>query len=239
VTVLGGYAATAVTAITVQNTTGVFAVHPLPTALILAQARAVLDDIGADIIKTGMLGAADVVEAVADLVAEAKLPLVLDPVMLAKDGSPLLARSALEAVRTRLAPRARLITPNAPEAEVLTGVKVRTPDDLRRAAERLLALGCDAALVKGGHLDGERVVDVLMTPTSETRFESGRIHTRHTHGTGCTLASACAAFLAAGLELSEAVGRARDYVREAILQAPGLGAGAGPLHHAWPLGSQE
>ncbi len=233
VTALGGHAATAITAITVQNTRGVQAVHPLPVDLVLAQARAVLDDIGADALKTGMLGGADMVAAVADLLEEAGRPAVVDPVMVAKDGSPLLDPDAVDAVRDRLLPHAALLTPNAPEAAALTGLEVATTDDLHRAGERLLSLGARAVLMKGGHIDGDRVVDLLMTPYATTRYETGRILTRHTHGTGCTLASACAVGLAQGLSLDAAVERARDYVLEAIRRAPGFGAGHGPLNHAW------
>ena len=235
VTMLGGYAATAITAITVQNTLGVSALHPLPPALIADQARAVLDDIGADVIKTGMLGEAEVVRVVAELLDGAKLPAVIDPVMVAKGGALLLAEEALRGVRELLAPRAALLTPNAPEAEALTGLEVQTTDDLRRAGEALLAMGAGAVLMKGGHIAGDRVVDILMTPYGETSFEGERIDTRHTHGTGCTLASACAAGLAQGLSLEAAVARAWDYVHQAMLNAPGLGQGHGPLDHGWPL----
>jgi hydroxymethylpyrimidine/phosphomethylpyrimidine kinase len=235
VTALGGHAATAITAITVQNTLGVHGVYPIPLEVIEAQARAVLDDIGADVLKTGMLGDARVVELVGRLIAEAGVPAVVDPVMAAKDGSALLDAYALGAVREALIPHAALLTPNALEAAALTGLVVETTDDLRRAGEALLVLGCDAVLMKGGHILGERVVDLLMTPVSETRFEGGRIDTRHTHGTGCTLASACAAGLAQGMGLEHAVRRARDYVQEAIRRAPGFGAGHGPLDHAWPM----
>ena len=235
VTVLGGYAATAIAAVTIQNTLGVTGVHPIPLQVIEAQARAVLDDIGADAIKTGMLGDAAVVELVARLIGEYDIPAVVDPVMIAKGGEPLLAPEAVAAVLEWLVPRAALLTPNAPEAQALTGLTVETTDDLRRAGDRLIALGAQAVLMKGGHIPGDRVVDLLMTPFAETRYESGRIDTRHTHGTGCTLASACAAGLAQGLSLDAAVQRARDYVLEAIRQAPGLGAGHGPLDHGWPL----
>ena len=235
VTVLGGYAATAIAAVTIQNTLGVTGVHPIPLQVIEAQARAVLDDIGADAIKTGMLGDAAVVELVARLIGEYDIPAVVDPVMIAKGGEPLLAADAVAAVLEWLVPRAALLTPNAPEAQALTGLRVETTDDLRRAGDRLIALGAQSVLMKGGHIPGDRVVDLLMTPFAETRYESGRIDTRHTHGTGCTLASACAAGLAQGLSLDAAVQRARDYVLEAIRQAPGLGAGHGPLDHGWPL----
>lgn len=236
ITALGGYAATAITAVTVQNTLGVTGVHPIPLDIIAAQARAVLDDIGADAIKTGMLGDAGVVETVAAGIDHAgSIPAVVDPVMVAKGGAPLLAEAAIGAVKSLMIPRAALLTPNAPEAAALTGLTVETTDDLRRAGEALLALGAKAVLMKGGHVAGERVVDVLMTSEGETTFEGERIETRHTHGTGCTLASACAAGLAQGLPLEQAVARAWNYVHEAMLRAPGFGGGHGPLDHGWPL----
>jgi hydroxymethylpyrimidine/phosphomethylpyrimidine kinase len=236
VTALGGYAATAITAITVQNTLGVSAVHPLPPELVEAQARAVLDDIGADALKTGMLGQVKVVEAVARVLdAAAGVPAVVDPVMVAKGGAALLDDPAVDALRTLLVPRAALLTPNAPEAAALTGLVVETTDDLRRAGEALLTAGAAAVLMKGGHVTGATVIDILMTPAGETTFSGPRLVTRHTHGTGCTLASACAAGLAQGLPLAEAVARAWAYVHEAMLRAPGFGRGHGPLDHAWPL----
>jgi hydroxymethylpyrimidine/phosphomethylpyrimidine kinase len=236
VTSLGGYAATAITAVTAQNTLGVSAVHAIPVEIVEAQARAVLDDIGADAIKTGMLGDVLVVEAVARLLdSAAGTPAVVDPVMIAKGGAKLLASDAVGAVKALLIPRAALFTPNAPEAEAMTGLTVASTEDLRRAGEALLAMGAKAVLMKGGHVSGTRVIDLLMTATGETAFESERIDTRHTHGTGCTLASACATGLAQGLSLSDAVARAWAYVQEAILHAPGLGAGHGPLGHNWSL----
>jgi len=236
ITALGGYAATAITAVTVQNTLGVTGVYPIPLDVIAAQARAVLDDIGADAIKTGMLGDVGVVETVASAIDLAgKVPVVVDPVMIAKGGAPLLAEAAIGAVKSLMIPRAALLTPNAPEAAALTGLSVETTDDLRRAGEALLGMGAQAVLMKGGHVEGERVVDVLMTADGETTFEGERIETRHTHGTGCTLASACAAGLAQGLSLNEAVARAWNYVHEAMLRAPGYGAGHGPLDHGWTL----
>ena len=236
VTMLGGYAATAVTAITVQNTLGASGVHPIPAEVVEAQARAVLDDIGADVIKTGMLGDVAMVEAVARVLDSARgIPVVIDPVMVAKGGASLLAAEAVEAVRRLMVPRAALLTPNAPEAEALTGLVVQTTDDLRRAGEALLALGAKAVLMKGGHIAGDRVIDLLITPAGEAAFEGERIDTRHTHGTGCTVASACAVGLAQGLSLTDAVARAWAYVHEAMLRAPGFGAGHGPLDHGWPL----
>jgi hydroxymethylpyrimidine/phosphomethylpyrimidine kinase len=235
VTAMGGYAATAVTAITVQNTLGVHGVHPLPLDLIEAQARAVLDDIGADAIKTGMLGSREVVERVAAILDSCDAPAVVDPVMVAKGGHSLLADDAVSAVKSLMIPRAALLTPNAPEAEALTGLDVVDLEGQRRAGAFLLGLGARAVLMKGGHIPGETVVDVLVTPTGETLLEGPRVETRHTHGTGCTLASACAAGLAKGLPLEAAVAEAWAYVAEAIRRAPGLGGGHGPLDHGWPL----
>jgi hydroxymethylpyrimidine/phosphomethylpyrimidine kinase len=238
VTALGGYAATAITAITVQNTLGVQDVLKLPSDLVTAQAKAVLDDIGADAIKTGMLARRSTVEAVADLLeAHPDIPAVIDPVMIAKSGHALLSDRALEVLINRLLPRANLVTPNAPEAEALTGVAVTDLDSQRRAAEALLAMGARAVLLKGGHVSGPQVTDLLLTPDGETLLEGPRLDTPHTHGTGCTLASACATGLAQGLALPEAVARAWGYTAEAIRRAPGLGGGHGPLDHGWPLRS--
>ena len=236
VTMLGGFAATAITAVTIQNTLGVHGVYPLPIDVIEAQAKAVLDDIGADALKTGMLGSVEVVEAVAGLIDYAdNVPTVVDPVMIAKGGSPLLEDRAVEAVRRLMVPRAALLTPNAPEAEALTGIAVADLDGQRRAGEALLEMGARAVLMKGGHVPGETVIDLLLTHDGETVLESERIDTRHTHGTGCTLASACAAGIAKGLPLQVAVAEAWAYVAEAIRRAPGLGQGHGPLDHGWPL----
>ncbi len=235
VTAMGGYAATAITAITVQNTLGVHGVHPLPLDLIEAQARAVLDDIGADAIKTGMLGSTEVVERVAAILDTCAAPAIIDPVMVAKGGHPLLPDEAVQAVRSLMIPRAALLTPNAPEAEALTGLTVADLDGQRRAGDFLLGMGARAVLMKGGHVPGDTVIDVLVTPDGETLLEGERVETRNTHGTGCTLASACAAGIARGLPLEVAVAQAWAYVAEAIRRAPGLGQGHGPLDHGWPL----
>jgi hydroxymethylpyrimidine/phosphomethylpyrimidine kinase len=239
VTMLGAYAATAVTAVTVQNTLGVTGVHPIPLEIVEAQGRAVLDDIGADAIKTGMLGDAATVAVAARLIDSAgSIPVVIDPVMIAKGGASLLDPRAIAAVRAEMVPRATLLTPNAPEAEALTGLPATSTDELRRCGYELLEAGARAVLMKGGHVPGDRLVDLLITPHGETAFEDARIDTLHTHGTGCTLASACAAGLAQGLELTAAVARAWDYVHRAIEAAPGLGRGHGPLDHGWPLRSR-
>lgn len=238
VTALGGYAMTAITAITVQNTLGVSGVVPVPVPTIRGQITACLSDIGADCIKTGMLGSKAVVEAVGEALALEAIgrPAVIDPVMVAKGGARLLDRDAVDAVLAVLVPLAGVLTPNAPEAEVLTGRPVETLDDQRRAADRLLERGAKAVLVKGGHIGGDRVTDVLVTQAAEHRYESARIHSRATHGTGCTLASAIAACLSRGSGLEDAVERARQYVLEAIRTAPGFGRGHAPLNHGWTFG---
>lgn len=238
VTALGGYAATAITAVTVQNTRGVFAVEAISPAIIRDQIQVVLEDIGADVIKIGMLGDAATVDLVADALERwaPETPLVLDPVMVAKGGHPLLTEDAVAAVAVRLVPRATVVTPNAPEASRLTGLAVETVEGQRAAGRALVALGAQAALIKGGHLDGAVITDVLCeTGGGEHLFQNERLHATATHGTGCTLASAIAAKLAQGAPLGEAVRAARVYVRRAILNAPGLGAGHGPLGHAWPV----
>ena len=237
VTMLGGHAATAVTALTAQNTLGVHDVVGVAPAFIRRQMRVVLDDIGADCLKTGMLHDADVISAVCDEIAGSApgVPLVADPVMVAKGGAPLLDPGAVGAVRGRLLPLAALATPNIPEAEALLGGRIASLDDMKEAARALRALGPAAVLVKGGHLAGDRVSDVLLDDDGVRVFEIERIESRHTHGTGCTLASAIAAGLAAGLPLARAVGRAQAYVAEAIRRAPGLGGGHGPLDHGHPV----
>lgn len=238
VTAMGGYAATAITALTVQNTTGVSAVHTVPSDIIAGQIEAVLSDIGADAIKTGMTSSLTVIDTILtalDSHADPLTPLIVDPVMVATSGARLLEEDAVEAVRDRLVPRAMLVTPNAPEASALTGLEVEDLDGQRAAAEALLTKGARAALVKGGHLEGDVIVDVLATSNGVRLFTRPRIKTRHTHGTGCTLASAAAALLAQGLPLDKAVEKAGDYLHEAIARAPGFGSGSGPVNHGWPL----
>ena len=235
VTMLGGYAMTAVTAITVQNTLGVSAVHGVPPEIVSGQIRAVLDDIGADAIKIGMLGDSATVKAVADALEGVDIPIVLDPVMVAKGGGKLLADEAVEALMRRLMPRARLITPNTPELSVLTDTAIEDEADMLLAAQELAGQGAAAVLAKGGHLAGEPVVDWLVTANSQQRFEAPRMSTPHTHGTGCTLASAIATGLAAGLPLAVAVERGRAYLQSALAAAPGLGKGHGPLGHNFAL----
>lgn len=233
VTALGGFAMTAVTALTAQNTQGVFDVMGVEPAFIAQQMRLVLDDIGADALKTGMLHNASVIEMVADTIADTApaVPLVVDPVMFAKGGHSLLEDTAMTALKQRMLPMAAVLTPNIPEAEALCGASIGDVDAMADAARDIAALGPSAVLVKGGHLPGDRVTDVLFRDGVVETFPDTRIDTVHTHGTGCTLASAIATGLAQGMALSEAVRRARAYVRVAIATAPGLGSGHGPLNH--------
>jgi hydroxymethylpyrimidine/phosphomethylpyrimidine kinase len=236
-TMLEAFAATAVTALTAQNTLGVFGVVPIAPDFIRQQIEVVLDDIGADAIKTGMLHDAAVIATVADvLLAQADdMPLVVDPVMVAKGGAPLIEPGAIEALKRLLVARATVVTPNLPEAEILAGHSIGDLAAMRRTADELLSLGCRAVLLKGGHLAGDTVHDVLATASGQHVWDSPRIDTPHTHGTGCTLASAIAAGLAQGMVIEAAIERAREYVRQAIVSAPGIGHGHGPLDHTHPL----
>lgn len=230
ITMLGGYAMTAVTAITAQNTLGVNAVHAVPTAMVIAQIDAVADDIGVDAVKIGMIGSAATADAVAERLARmAGVAVVFDPVMVATSGA-VLADDATIAAFGRLMRIAAVATPNLAELGALSGRVVTTADEAEAAALALAATyGC-AVLAKGGHLAGDVLVDVLALPDGTVeRWADARIETRHTHGTGCTLASGIATGLAAGMPLVEAVARARTYVRAAMLAAPGLGAGHGPM----------
>lgn len=238
ITMLGGFAMTAITATTAQNTLGVTAVEPVSAQMIRAQIDAVMGDLGADAIKIGMLGDQGTIVVVDEALTRwaGEIPVVLDPVMIAKGGHPLLAHSAVATLKEKLLPRAALVTPNAPEAAALAGMAgVETLADQREAGARLLAAGARAVLVKGGHRTGPIVQDLLVSAAGEIVLESPRIETRATHGTGCTLASAIAARLAQGANLETAVRDARDYLMCAIRAAPGFGAGHGPLGHNWAL----
>ena len=234
---LGGYASTAITAVTVQNTLGVFGVHQVPADLIAGQIRAVLSDLGADAVKTGMLGSDEAVRAVAITLEERgrELPLVVDPVMRSTQGAQLASQKAVELIKAELFLRAAIVTPNIPEAEQLAGFPIRDLDDMKRAADLFLTLGPEAVLIKGGHLKSEIVTDVLLTADGFEIMSAPRIDTPHTHGTGCTLASAIACGLAQGQDMVASVLRARAFVRQAIERAPRLGRGHGPLNHAHAL----
>jgi hydroxymethylpyrimidine/phosphomethylpyrimidine kinase len=231
VTMLGGFATTAVTALTAQNTLGVAAVMPVPAEMVLQQIEAVLSDIGADSVKLGMIGSAATANAVAERLADVSAPIVFDPVMIASSGAAL-ADTATIAAFGRLGRVATLVTPNAPELSTLTGESVDTVVQLEAAAVALAAQSGSHVLAKGGHLPGEMLTDLLVGPDGNVRsWTSPRIESRNTHGTGCTLASAIATHLGRGRDLADAVERARDFVRIAMKAAPGFGAGHGPMGH--------
>jgi hydroxymethylpyrimidine/phosphomethylpyrimidine kinase len=230
----GVYGTSAITAITAQNTVGVTGVMALPSDLVVAQIEAVAGDIGVDAVKTGMLLTAAIVEAVAAAIDTLELPrVVVDPVMIAKSGDRLLEPDAVAAVRSELLRRAYVVTPNAPEAEELAGVPVRTRGDAHEAARRILALGPHAVVIKGGHLPGAEVVDLLFDGREFVELAGPRVESRNTHGTGCTFASAIAANLALGRPLSNAVEAAKQYVAGAIRHGLDVGQGHGPLDHFW------
>jgi hydroxymethylpyrimidine/phosphomethylpyrimidine kinase len=230
----GVWGTSAIAAITAQNTVGVTAALTLPIDLIVAQIDAVASDMRVDAVKTGMLASGEVVVAVADALRRLALPnVVVDPVMVAKSGARLLADEAVQAVRERLIPCALVVTPNAEEAEVLAGIPVRTTEDGREAARRIHALGAQAVVVKGGHIPGAEVVDLLFDGHGFTEFRSARIVSHNTHGTGCTFAAALAANLSLGIPLVEAVERAKAYVEGAIRAGYTIGRGVGVLEHFW------
>ena len=233
---LGVYGTSALTAITAQNTLGVTDALELPVPLIEAQIDAIADDIGADAVKTGMLSSSEIIRAVAArLEARGLWSVVVDPVMVAKGGVRLIRADAVDALRDVLLPMARVVTPNAPEAETLTGISINSVDDAKRAARALVDdLGASAAIVKGGHLEGP-ATDVLYDGESVQEFTSERVPTENTHGTGCTFAAAIAAGLACGLNVPHAIMRAKGYVTDAIIHNFPLGAGHGPLNHFYEL----
>ena len=234
ITKLNGYAATAITAITVQNTKGVTAVHPVPCDIVSGQMKAVLSDIGADCIKLGMLFSSDIINTVADVLSDMNYQgaLVLDPVMVATSGAKLIDDEAIETLKTRLLPLATIITPNVPEAEVLTGMSITNEEALVEAGSHLVSMGSKAALMKGGHLvSGDQVADVLVEQSGHVKWSQGRIISNNNHGTGCTLASAVAVGLAKGVQLDKSIVDARSFVRKAMLSAPDFGEGNGPMGH--------
>lgn len=230
---LGAYAMTAVTAITVQNTLGVTDVHAIPPEVVAAQMRACLEDIGADAIKLGMLHSAPLIEAVAAVLADyPNIPVIADPVMVAKGGAALLQSEAVGALSEHILPKAFVITPNTEEAAVLLGAPVHNEDALSSAAAALVEKFGTAVLLKGGHLSGAGVLNLLLQPDEPAqRYVSSRLDTPHTHGTGCTLASAIATGVAAGLPLARSVEHACRFVHAGIANAPGFGRGHGPIDH--------
>ncbi|MBI5631777.1 MAG: bifunctional hydroxymethylpyrimidine kinase/phosphomethylpyrimidine kinase [Elusimicrobia bacterium] len=228
------YGMSVVTAITAQNTRGVLAAMDMPPQLIVKQFEAVADDLGVDAVKTGMLSNAAIVETVSAILTRCRFHnLVIDPVMVAKGGSVLLKIDAREALIKRLLPLAGIVTPNLPEAEALIGRRIIGAAAMRAAARSIVAFGPRAVLLKGGHTRGARCKDILFDRVRFLTLDGPRINSRHTHGTGCTLSAALAAYLALGLNLREAALRAKDYVAGAICAAPGLGSGCGPILHHW------
>lgn len=231
---LGGYALSAITAITVQDTNMVSEVFPVPANTVRAQILSVLGDIGADAIKTGMLMSPEIIEGVSDILAKygADIPMVVDPVMMSTSGHMLLKPLSVKAMVSEILPKTTLLTPNLAEASKLTGVDLlKNMDEMRKAADALLKMGPEAVLVKGGHLKGDILTDLLVTQNSEKIFSALRVPGKDNHGTGCTLASGIATGLAQGLKLEEAVSRAHNFVQKALENAPGFGSGCGPLNH--------
>ncbi|MEU6602024.1 bifunctional hydroxymethylpyrimidine kinase/phosphomethylpyrimidine kinase [Streptomyces flaveolus] len=231
---LGVHGMSVLTAVTAQNSVGVQGAWELPVEAVRAQYHSVVDDIGVQAVKTGMLASAELVEAVAELISGTDAPVVVDPVGVSKHGDPLLAASALDSVRTELLPVATVATPNLDEVAQLTGVRVQSEDDLRRAAAAVLEFGPRWVLIKGGHLAGD-AVDLLTDGSEVHLLRAPRHDNRHTHGTGCTLASAIACGLAKGRPVPEAVAAAKEYVTGAIAAGFALGAGIGPVDHGWAL----
>jgi hydroxymethylpyrimidine/phosphomethylpyrimidine kinase len=233
---LGVYGTSAITAITAQNTVGVMAVSAVVADIVTAQIEAVAGDIEIHATKTGMLASAAIVEAVGAAIVELDLPMVVvDPVMIAKSGDVLVDEDGVRAMRAELLPRALVVTPNLPEAAILSGTPIRSLADAREAARRIHASSKCAVIVKGGHASGDDIVDLLFDGDRFTEFPTKRIHTRNTHGTGCTFASAIAAYLALGHSLQNATAKAQAYVAGAIRHGLAIGKGHGPLDHFWQL----
>ena len=236
---LGTYGMSCICAVTAQNTRGVTGIFDISTDMIAAQLAAVYEDVAPDAVKTGMLSTPAITETVADFLAAHPIcPLVVDPVMVATSGDVLLAPEAIEMYKKKLIPLATVITPNLPEAEVLAGIKIKTEDDMKKAGEMLLAMGPTAVLIKGGHREDLTATDFLCTKDGCRTYRTEAIQTKNTHGTGCTLSSAIAAFLAKGCETEEAVGEAKRYITGAIRAAAtdSVGSGHGPVHHFWNYG---
>ena len=240
---LGVYGTSVLTAVTAQNTVAVISVHEVPTDMIAAQIDAVVSDIGVDATKTGMLSSSEIIECVTKSLKDAakKYPdmpglrrLVVDPVMVAKSGDSLLREEAVGTLRELLLPMAAVVTPNIPEAETLTGLTIVTSDDVRKAAQAIVAMGAASVVVKGGHREGP-ATDLYFDGQNFREFTAPRIDTVNTHGTGCTFASAVAAGLAKGLQTEDAVGQAKEYVTEAIRRSFPIGRGHGPLNHFYKL----
>ncbi len=237
ITALGGYGMTAITSVTIQNTQGVYGIHDLSPREVYKQIEVVVRDIGVDSAKTGMLSNSEIIKAVAEAVRELKIPnLVVDPVFVAKSGDRLLREDSIGALKRHLLPLATIVTPNIPEAGELCGQEIRKLREVEECARRIHDMGPRAVVIKGGHLEGEKVIDVLYEGGDEFHyFVRDRVNTSHTHGTGCTFSSAIAVFLGRGFSVKKAVEKAKLYVHNAIERAPGLGKGHGPLNHLWNI----
>ncbi len=233
ITTLGSYASTAITALTAQNTLGVHGIFDVDPDFIAKQIEVVLDDIGADAIKIGMLSNSGVVDKVSEVLKnKAKdIPIILDPVMVAKGGASLLHLDAISILKQKLIQISYIITPNIEEAKILADMEIRNLDDMKIAVKKIRDSGASNVLLKGGHLEGDDIYDILLADGNIQIFESKRVNTRNTHGTGCTLASAIATFVSQKSSIIEAVSKARNYVRKAIISAPNIGKGHGPLRH--------
>ena len=235
-TSLGVYGMSAITSITVQNTVGVFSVYDLPPQVVYDQIKVVAEDIKVDAAKTGMLSNPQIVEAVAKAVREFNIPnLVIDTVMISKSGKPLLNDEAKRILTEKLIPLAVLITPNIPEAENLTGIEIKSLEDVEKACKKLFLDGANAVLLKGGHSESDKVIDVFYDGNKFEYLISERINTKNTHGTGCTLSAAICSYLAKGCYLLDAVKNAKNYVHNAIKNSLNIGQGYGPLNHMWQL----
>jgi hydroxymethylpyrimidine/phosphomethylpyrimidine kinase len=237
---LGVYGMSVITALTAQNTTAVTAVHEAPAGFVAAQIDAVAEDIPPDAVKTGMLSSAPIIEVVAEKIRQHGLRnVVIDPVMVAKSGARLLREDAVKALRESLLPLADVVTPNLPEAEDLLGRSLKSDDDIRKAARELAATGARSVVMKGGHRDGDIVVDILFDGRDFHEFAAPRVKTTSTHGTGCTFASAIASYLAKGESVPDAVRMAKAYLTEALRAAYPIGRGHGPVHHFWRWWQEE
>ncbi len=236
-TALNCYGMSVLTAITAQNTVGITGIHPIPVDIVKKQIIAVMEDIGADVIKTGMLWDANIIEAVAEVLKNYSYKyLVVDPVLVAKSGDLLLKKECIKVLKEKLIPLAWIVTPNIPELSELSGKDVNREKDICDSARIIIEMGCKYVLVKGGHLEGEVVVDRLISAYGEVKeYVHPRLNTTSTHGTGCTLSSAIACYLAYGYETSVAVGKAIEFVHKAMETAPPLGKGHGPLNHLWRI----
>ena len=233
ITNLGGYASTAITALTAQNTLGVQGIFPIPVDFIEKQIESVLSDIGADVIKTGMLYSPDIIKLIADIAKQKpEIKLVADPVMVATSGDSLAGDDITNTFINHLIPQAFLVTPNIPEAEILTGSCIKKEEEMIKAAQKIIEMGAKHVLIKGGHLEGNFVTDIMLSANGDyQKYKHTRIDSRNTHGTGCSLASAISCYLSQGLNIATAVEKSIDYIETTINNAPNIGKGHGPLGH--------